>query len=261
MNSLKTSIFLCSYRRDFPYLEWCLRSIKKFAQGFCEVVIVVPDGQVGECEQIASAAGQNVRVESEPEWPGMGMIQHMNQIFHADLFCIDADYVLHTDSDCIFTGPVSPRDYFEGAKPVLWHAPYDIVCREVPQLRAWQHGAEMALGFRPTEETMRRHPAVHYAKTYRRTRQCIEAHCGSSCEFFMRKQKNAYPQSLSEFNVLGAVAWRYFHDEYHWVSTAKHLPKNDKLFQAWSHSPIDQPQQAPWGEKVVPLDFFKKKLA
>jgi len=31
---MKTEILIVTYARDFPYLEYCLKSISKFARGF-----------------------------------------------------------------------------------------------------------------------------------------------------------------------------------------------------------------------------------
>ena len=39
-------IVIRSYYKDFRWLEWCLRSIDRFCQGFRQVVLVVP-GRAG----------------------------------------------------------------------------------------------------------------------------------------------------------------------------------------------------------------------
>ena len=40
---MTTDIFIKSYRGDFEWLPGCLHSIQKYATGFRDVVIVVPD--------------------------------------------------------------------------------------------------------------------------------------------------------------------------------------------------------------------------
>ena len=42
---MKTSILVVSYLQDLPWLTHCLRSIEKFATGFHETVVLVPQDE------------------------------------------------------------------------------------------------------------------------------------------------------------------------------------------------------------------------
>lgn len=153
----------------------------------------------------------------------------------SDEWCPGADFILHTDSDCVFTEPVSPEDYFVESKPVLLYASYEWLCRDYPTLRCWQTASQFALGFTIEHEFMRRHPAVHYREVYRKSRELIEAHHGKSVDDYIKRQTNTFPQTFAEFPTLGAVAWKFFHDRYHWINTERTPHPKDKIRQAWSH--------------------------
>ena len=115
-----------------------------------------------------------IRVTGYPDWKDKPFLKHEAMIFRADECCPGADFIFHTDSDCIFIEPVTPDDYFVNGKPVLMYAGYDWICKIEPTIRYWQEVSQKALGWRPPVETMRRHGAVHYFETYNLVRQCIK---------------------------------------------------------------------------------------
>jgi hypothetical protein len=105
----------------------------------------------------------------------------------------------------------------------------------------WQVAVEKAVGWVPTEETMTT-PAVHYRKTYAKARECIE-HTGMSCADYITSCENSFPQTFAEFPTLGAVAWKFFDADYHWLNQEKGEWPSSKLAQFWSHASPDQPQK------------------
>lgn len=261
---MKTEIFVVSCQKHFDWLEYCLRSIAKFATGFSGVTLLVPDDDHQKAIGVANCynnAEVPLSVLHGDEWPGKGMLWHMAQIMRSDIWCRDADFVLHFDSDCLFTEPVRPEDYFEDGKPVLMHASYDwLINTQQANLGMWKANAERALGGTVTEETMRRHPAVHYEWLYRAARACIEQHTGMSIDKFIMSCENSFPQSFAEFPTLGAVAWRLFPDSYAWRNQETQGFPPSKLVQFWSHQSPTIPQAPVYKDKPFPCtpDYFLK---
>lgn len=243
---MTTDILIVSCAKHFPWLRFALLSCKKFAKGFRQVKVLVPEEDLSAITPLLTEMSQidgiSIKVQCYDDWPGKGFLRHEHVIMSSDEFT-DADFVCHIDSDCMFTEPVTPEDYFVNGKPVLVHASFHwLVTSQQANLSMWQVAVEKAVGWVPTQETMRLHPAVHYRKTYQKTRECIEAHTKMSCADYVRSGLNEFPQSVAEFPTLGAVAWKFFHDDYHWLDQEKGEWPYQKLTQWWSHSPPDQPQ-------------------
>lgn len=244
---MNVDILIVSCARHFPWLRYSLRSIARFATGFREVKVLIPsDDLTGIGSLLAEFTdhpGIPIRVAMFEDWPDKGFLRHEHVIMCSDEYT-DADFVCHVDSDCLFTEPVTPADYFVGEKPVLLHASFHwLITTQQANLEMWKHAAERALGFEVTEECMRRHPAVHYRKVYPATRYIIEKHTGKPFADFVRSGVNAFPQDIAEFPTLGAVAWTCFHDEYHWINQETDPWPHNKLTQFWSVSPPEIPQK------------------
>src|SRR5688500_11539308 len=107
---MNVPILYVTYAKDFKWLIFSLRSIEKFATGFSEVVILVPNQDLVELKALASAlSGQSgipIRCIGGDEWPGQGFLWHEAMICRADQICPDADIVCHFDPDVVFTSTV-----------------------------------------------------------------------------------------------------------------------------------------------------------
>src|SRR5437762_5932895 len=108
---MRTSILIVSFLQDLPWLKHCLRSIDKFATGFGETVVLVPEEELWRfskalCELPLRADTQDsIRLASYHRTPRQEYwhLHHQVMKCRADKWCPDADFVLHTDSDCIFS--------------------------------------------------------------------------------------------------------------------------------------------------------------
>jgi len=240
---MNTEIFIVSCAKHFPWLDYALQSINKFASGFSRVTVAIPHTEMDALVE-RNIDCPSAIVRTGDEWPGKGMLWHMSQIMRSDEWCPDADFILHTDSDCIFTEPFSPDDYFVNGKPVLMHASFKwLINTQQANLEMWQRAVAAAVGWKPSEETMRRHPAVHPRKIYAKARECIEAYTKMPCDDYIKSCENAFPQTFAEFPTLGAVAWRFFRNDYHWIDQQREPFPHGKLAQFWGHAPPDQPQE------------------
>lgn len=255
-------MMLVTYAKDYPWLEWCLKSFVKFARGFSSIIILVPDEDVEEgVRRFGDKAGDiPICWRHAKEWEGKGMLWHEYQIFNADKWS-DAEVIGHLDPDCVFTAPVTPDTYVVGCRPILRYEPYARLIQRVPGIKLWQEAAEACLPFKVDKEFMRAHPGVYHRELYAKCRALMEEKTGQSVEDYVKAGTNSFPQSIAEFPTLGAVAWECFRDKYLFIEQFNEVQTPDNhLIQTWSHGPIDQPQTI-WirgqYKTVVPLQLFK----
>lgn len=269
---MKCEIFICTFRRDFEYLKWCLRSIKKFATGFSGVTVVVPEDDRALLSDLISAECiDNMLISSlyGPEWPGQGFLWHEYLIMNADVYLQGFAYgelthICHLDADCVFTEPVTPERFFRDGKPILRYQPFvEKIARE-PNIKNWQMAANNCLPFNVVDETMCGHPEVYHVGLYRVVRDLIEQKTGMPLDAYMKTCKNDFPQTFAEFPTLGAVAMRVFPEFYYLHHHGKgddHSLNEYNVFQAWSHNPPDVPTNLWWQGKqkvITPVEFYKQ---
>lgn len=267
---MKTEILIVTFRRDFPYLKWCLESILKFARGFSQLTILVPIGQGHEVRMIDAAPAIHERimpvaVMEHEEWTDKGMLCHEYQIMKADEWCPASDFILHVDADCIFTEPITPDDYIVNGKPILRYEPFSRIGKRHPGTLVWQECTERCLPFQVLNETMRCHPEVYHRGLYAAAALAIQQKCKQSVEEYLRRQRNEFPQGFCEFVTLGNVAMTVFPDRYELVEqTSDRVSPDNKLQQFWSHGALDVPQSI-WvkGEQktVVPMEMIRHVLS
>lgn len=257
---MNVTLMIVTYRKDFPYLEWCLKSISKFASGFHEVRLLLPTGHEWKgCD----AGATPLRITYYDEIAGKGMVQHELKIVEADLHCPGADLVAHIDSDTIFTDRVTPEFYMVGGLPRLNYEPFESITKRHPMVHLWQEHTQRCLPFRVLHETMRAPMMMHWTDTYRLTRLAIQEATGKRAEDYILEQENSFPQGFCEFVTLGNVALHYLPEQYHPIDQSRE-PNPDfvdnRVQQFWSHGPIDKPQEI-WvrgsGRVVVPIQFIE----
>lgn len=266
---MNASILICTYKRDFRYLIYCLRSLNKFARGFHEVVLLFPESDWAEfTSQIGpEIMGQDVvnyRPMAFQEWPKMGMVHHMERILHSDEIFPHADFVGHFDADCILTGPTTPETFMQDGKPVLRYESFASISKRHPANLRWQGVTEICLPFPIHYETMRHPFQVFHTGLYPRTRELVEMKVGRPFVEYMKTRTNSFPQDFCEFVTLGNVAMNTFADHYH-LHDMERQRNRDRvelpIIQCWSHAPPEQPVDLwIWGEqkRVVPLEIFKE---
>lgn len=202
-----TDIFIKTCKHDQEYHQYCLASIEKFCTGFRNVVVI------------------------EGEHP-RGYLHQQVAKLRADEHT-DADFILITDSDTLFTRPVTPETYLREGKIEWIHTPFTEELRAaVPWFEVM---AEFARGVEPPSELMRRQPFMLPAWLLKDIRQWCEFSHGMMIEEYVMARK-----SFSEFNVLGHHAWRFHYDKFHWIDTSKDELPELTVRQFWSHSPISE---------------------
>lgn len=251
---MKTTILIASWSRDLEYLKWCLKSIQKFATGFDGITLIVPNQEYELFWKLGVPVDIKTyeRVGDSKKW----QIQAQCQKCLADQHCPNADFILHMDSDCIFTEPVKPEDYFTEGKPVMLIEAYTRL-----GYSPWKAVTEAVLKQSVAYETMRRHPQVNPIGVYADLRAHIELTHKTDFESFVLSRKADFPWGFSEHNAIGAFAlsdpkWK---SQYHWIDAGKNIIPKEKVKQFWSLSAIDQPQGTPHDkDTVTPLQICKK---
>lgn len=243
---MNVEIFIVTCAKDLPYLRYALLSIGKFASGFSGTTVLYPSQEREQFSMLTVPEAPKtfaVKMREFDEYQPKGMLDHEAQILMADLHCPEADFIFHTDSDCVFREPFSPEDYFVGGNPVLLKESYARLKTTHPGRYQWQAVTESALGFPCPFETMCRHPMVNPRDVYGSHREHIERRWKVSLRTYYLAGKNEFPQDRAEFNSLGSFAHLLCPDLYHWIEIPLEERPRDKLIQFWSHRPPDQLQE------------------
>lgn len=201
-----TDIFIKTYSRDHEYLKYCLASIEKFCTGFRQVVIVDSEHPQGYLDQQVQKLSAHYRT--------------------------DADFILFTDSDTLFTQPVTPDTFMVDGKPIWIHTPW------TPELRAavpWFEPMRKFAGEDTPSEFMRRQGFM----VPRQALEALQLFCWAKhkcpLEDYIMGEK-----IFSEYNSLGAYCWKFMHDRFHWVDSSKDELPALVVHQAWSHTPLEE---------------------
>lgn len=246
----RMDILIVTFSRDREFLLYCLKSIASYSRNFGSVTVVVPAHEIGMFRSLPKA----VHLVPMKEEPGKGHLSHLVAKCNADVFCPDADLILHVDADCMFWDSFGPEDYLPKGKPLLVREAYDQLLN--PNRKYWRETVKRATGLLPAYETMVRHPQVHLREVYARTRQLVKDYTGRDFADYVLSCENAFPQGFAEFPTLGAVALQEFADrytveDYDRTRDALELRQDpvgqwqyiyrkgrDKLMETWSHAGI-----------------------
>jgi hypothetical protein len=205
---MTVDLFIKTCERDAPYHAQCLRSIDRFCTGFRDTVVRNGEHPKGYLDQ------QIVKL-------------------HADTHS-DADMFLVTDSDTLFTEPVTPVSFMRDGKPIWYMTPWNAEMLAHPGMKAWFDVMKNFFGEDSPAEFMRRQPFMFPREVLVGLREfCMEKH-GIPIEEYVYREG-----VFSEWNVLGMYCWLHHRDLFYWMDTDVECPPM-KAFQMWSHAPIGQ---------------------
>ncbi len=247
-------IFIKSFPKDYEWLSYCLRSIGKFCSGFRQVVLVVPkdgtrpftDLRLHDKFLPLSAGDIPIHLLSRQEY-GDGYMEQQVVKLSADTWS-DADYILHLDSDTIFTLPVTPKTFMEGGKP-RWIIT-DFTNATPDEKKAWMHVLAKWMGKPSQFEFMRTHPFMFPRWLYEKIRQfCFRTH-GMTLDKYIMSQPG---HEFSEFNCAGAYAYEFHRDKFSWFNTSENPPETwpkGTVSQKWSWGGLKPEIREEW-EKIL----------
>lgn len=263
---MNVNIFIVTHLKDAEWTRYCLSSIQKFARGFERIILMVPVEDYRVFHPLQEIYGRLKVIPFCQAAPPLSHLHHCVIKCSADQFDLEADYFLFMDSDCVFKEPVVPEDYFVDGRPVLLCESYDSLQRRNAGEICWREGTARTLGFIPSHECMRRHPAVHHRTIFKPFREYLENLHGMGFVAYALIQKPDYPVGFNDFNNLGSYVRQFHPGLYHWIDLTDHPERRprDKLIQYWSHGGLDRPQER-WldgkSQIVVPREEIKKVLS
>ena len=212
------SIFIKSYRNDFQFLNYCLKSIDKFVTGYSEIVIAIPEWDVELFEEAMYGIEADVIAVPMKEY-GDGYLYQQFAKMIAYQLCV-GKYIMFVDSDCIFTGPVnlSPAEDY---KPEILMTDY----ADVGDALCWKEPTEKWIGCSVNYEYMRRIPVTYRSSTLEaihKSRPNLENEIMGSGRF-------------SEFNAMGIWAHLNEPEKYKFIDTAnwEYTPHVARQFWSW----------------------------
>lgn len=202
-----TSIYIRTCLHDQEYHKYCLASIERFCTGFLETVVT--DGE-------------------HPR----GYLKQQCDKLNSDL-CCKGDFILVTDSDTLFTEPVTPESFMRDGKPIWLYTPGTPEMLAHAGTAKWKQVMEDFFGWESKSEKMRRQPFMFPREVLQGLRDfCRSRHAQTIEEYVMSKGV------FTEWNVLAEYCWTYHHDLFYWVNTAEEELPPLRTRQFWSHSPL-----------------------
>lgn len=205
-------IFIRTYSADLKWLQYALTSIHKFCTGFRDIIIVIPEHQIQLLEQLNLT---KEKIFTCPKYKDDYLGQQVTKLYADDY--TDADYILYTDSDTLFTMPVTQKNFTLEGKPLILKTKYE----KVETAIIWQPVTEKALGFKVDFEFMRRLPFCYHSSTLKALRIYIKEKHGKELTDYIQAQSD---RKFSEFNVVGAFADKFEQDKYDFQDTDEGLP-------------------------------------
>jgi hypothetical protein len=217
-------IFIRSYAKDFPWLHHALRSIQKFATGFRDIVIVIPDTDDLSCLTLERV----VKVKDTMD----GYLAQQITKLRSDQYT-DSDLILVTDSDTLFTELVTPESFMRDGKPIWFMTPWSEEMLAHPGTREWFFVMKNFFGEDPPAEFMRRQPFMFPREVLKGLRDFCYAKFEKSIDDYVRDAGK-----FSEWNILGMYCWLHHREKFYWMDTTVECPP-EKCHQFWSYAPIE----------------------
>lgn len=206
--ALTCDIFIKSYPIDYPWLEYCLRSILQNTSNFDELRVVIPTGGPAHPAKPRNLRG---RFLEAVEYGNNGYLSQQVFKLYADYYT-QADYICYLDSDTILTKLVTPDMFFTNGK-VNW-----LMTPHVEIDTPWRACAEKFLKRLVEFEFMRRFPIVAPRWLLAACREFCQAMHDMPLSEYVMAQNNDAP--FSEFNVLGAFAYYFHREKFNWINTS-----------------------------------------
>lgn len=203
-SALTCDIFIKTYDKVADWHAFAMRSIDRFCIGFRRTVVI----------------GQQ---------PEEGYQQMQIHKLNADLYT-DADYILTTDSDVIFSLDVTPATYMRDGKTIWLHRTWKNAIEVEGQegMDKWHRGMKRFFGIEPPYEFMCRHPEMIPRWLYSAFRIfCFERHGKTMAQWV------AEDKEFADWNMLGMYAWIYHHEAFFWINQSEVEPPPVTVKQYW----------------------------
>lgn len=194
-------IFYKTYKQDKNWLEYSLRSLTKFVTGYNNIIILIPENEKRLFSDINFP--QNTIIYYVKEY-GTGYLYQQVCKIQAHKYSY-SDFILCSDSDLIFDHPINLQDFIADGKPEILYTSYD----KVGDAICWKEPTETFIKEPQEFEFMRRNALIYH----RSTLEAIERYEPNLEYIIMNSQR------FSEYNAIGAYAWKYEREKYNFVNT------------------------------------------
>lgn len=226
---MTVDIHIVSFPRDYPWLNYCLRSIRKFVTGYRQIHLTLPPDAPRPqniTDIVVHADSPNVR---------HGYNRHQVAKLRACQHT-DADFIMFIDSDHFCVKPTPVEHYFDGDKPQLWRRTFDSLLHLPPEVTGitkaafkWKAPVEHALGFSCPWFTLEFLPIVHHRGVLLECLAYMENLHGQSIEDYSNTLSNI---GIGDFLVMGSYALAK-HPEHYSIREAR----PDYEFRFHGHAP------------------------
>jgi hypothetical protein len=220
---MNVDVFIRSYYKDFRWLSYCLRSIRKYAHGFRKTVLVVPASSAERLTwfQFDREVEAHVCEDFADDYLG----QQISKL-QADEYS-DADFICHIDSDCLFRQSSTPQDFFYGGKVVIPITSY----KRLPNAIGWRRLNESFMQRAIEYDFMRRQPLIFPRWLYPALRSHVAVLHQRSLYHYVMSQPS---RGFSEYNALGALAYYFYNDAFVWRERDQCEPDESVCRWFWS---------------------------
>jgi len=214
---MTVDIFIKSYKKDFNLLKYSLLSITKNVTGYNKVIILIPERDKSDFDTRELPERTEINYVEDS---GNGYLKQQVYKMNAFKYC-HADYILFSDSDCIFDHKINLLDFVDDGKPEILYTHYDKVGDGI----IWKAPTEILMHDTVEYEFMRRNCLIYHRDTL--VKISMEH---QNLEFIVMQS-----QRFSEFNFMGAWAFKHEREKYNFINTDDWSYVPPKAIQLWSH--------------------------
>lgn len=218
-----TAIVTVTYDKDLEFLKYNLKSVNRFCHGYSHNVVLIDDHRQ-DCAntlEYLKDIKQEHYIDAKAREIRRGYVRQQWMKLNCDKYVADdVEFILHIDSDSVFSAPHSPDIWFKEGKPIMLRTSYARIyeCtlkqgRPTHGIEQWQVLTSEALGFDVDYEYMRLMPLVYPKSIFNAVRRHIARAHGCSLFDYLRDKP-----TISEYNILGAYAHAHMRDAFYWIT-------------------------------------------
>ena len=235
-------ILIPTYHADFIWLDFCVRSVKKFTSGFRNVIIVSDNDGHNVPQSILDIIPVKVIYKDVPtKWPHK--LKHRPGYLWQQILKLswmeytDADAVLVLDSDEMLVKDVNPSTFRDDNG--RWRWPYRN-WEYADSANMWKIPTQDVLKFEPEYEAMPFAPFILERKmTYKFVEYLKQIH-GATDLFNVFFKYNM--TLFSEYNAYGSFVLKFGKDVYYpLINNFEH--HNSLLIKSWSYGGVSKEEK------------------
>lgn len=212
-------IFIKSYKNDFWLLQLSLQTIKKNVTGYNTLVLLIPEDEKDLFDTRGMPERTLIFYVHEYDRGGWYYQQFLKMSAYKYSF---ADYIMFSDSDCMFDHPIDLQEFVADGKPEILYTSWD----KVGDAKAWKIPTENFMKDTVPYEFMRRNQLIYH----RSTLVAISEYAPNLEHTIMNSEH------FSEFNCIGAWSYKNERHMYNFINTDDWQYVPPKAIQVWSHA-------------------------